>query len=126
LGTAHSEASMSEIRIYHNPRCSKSRETLALLQAQGHQPQVVEYLKDTPNTAELRDILTRLGIPARDLLRTKEDEYKTLGLDNPALTEDDIIAAMIAHPKLIERPIVVQGNQARIGLSPVQVLEILA
>ena len=117
---------MSEIRIYHNPRCSKSRETLALLQAQGHQPQVVEYLKDTPNTAELRDILTRLGIPARDLLRTKEDEYKTLGLDNPALTEDDIIAAMIAHPKLIERPIVVKGTQARIGRPPERVLEILA
>ena len=117
---------MSEIRIYHNPRCSKSRETLALLQAQGHQPQVVEYLKDTPNTAELRDILTRLGIPARDLLRTKEDEYKTLGLDNPALTEADIIAAMVAHPKLIERPIVVSGKQARIGRPPEQVLEILA
>lgn len=117
---------MSEIRIYHNPRCSKSRETLALLQAQGHQPQVVEYLKDTPNTAELRDILASLGIPARDLLRTKEDEYKTLGLDNPALTEDDIIAAMVAHPKLIERPIVVKGTQARIGRPPEQVLEILA
>lgn len=117
---------MSEIRIYHNPRCSKSRETLALLQAQGHQPQVVEYLKDTPSTAELRDILTRLGIPARDLLRTKEDEYKTLGLDNPALTEADIIAAMVAHPKLIERPIVVKGTQARIGRPPERVLEILA
>ena len=117
---------MSEIRIYHNPRCSKSRETLALLQAQGHQPQVVEYLKDTPNTAELRDILTRLGIPARDLLRTKEDEYKILGLDNPALTEADIIAAMVAHPKLIERPIVVKGTQARIGRPPERVLEILA
>lgn len=117
---------MSEIRIYHNPRCSKSRETLALLQAQGHQPQVVEYLKDTPSTAELRDILTRLGIPARDLLRTKEDEYKILGLDNPALTEADIIAAMVAHPKLIERPIVVKGTQARIGRPPERVLEILA
>lgn len=117
---------MSEIRIYHNPRCSKSRETLALLQAQGHQPQVVEYLKDTPSTAELRDILTRLGIPARDLLRTKEDEYKTLGLDNPALTEADIIAAMVAHPKLIERPIVVKGTKARIGRPPERVLEILA
>lgn len=117
---------MSEIRIYHNPRCSKSRETLALLQTQGHQPQVVEYLKDTPSAAELRDILTWLGIPARDLLRTKEDEYKTLALDNPALTEADIIAAMVAHPKLIERPIVVSGKQARIGRPPEQVLEILA
>ncbi|QQD23827.1 arsenate reductase (glutaredoxin) [Venatoribacter cucullus] len=117
---------MSEIRIYHNPRCSKSRETLALLQAQGIQPQIVEYLKDTPSAAELRDILVSLGIPARDLLRTKEDEYKTLGLDNPALTEADIIAAMVAHPKLIERPIVVKGTQARIGRPPEQVLEILA
>ena len=117
---------MSEIRIYHNPRCSKSRETLALLQAQGIQPQIVEYLKDTPSAAELRDILASLGIPARDLLRTKEDEYKTLALDNPALTEADIIDAMVAHPKLIERPIVVKGTQARIGRPPEQVLEILA
>lgn len=116
---------MSEIRIYHNPRCSKSRETLALLQEQGLQPEVVEYLQNTPSAAELRDILTKLGILARALLRTKEDDYKTLGLDNPALSEDDIIAAMVAHPKLIERPIVVCGAQARIGRPPQQVLEIL-
>lgn len=116
---------MSEIQIYHNPRCSKSREALALLQEQGIEPVVVEYLKDTPAPAELKAVIAKLGISARDLLRTKEDEYKANGLDNSALSEDDIIAAMCAHPKLIERPIVVNGNQARIGRPPQQVLEIL-
>lgn len=116
---------MSEIKIYHNPRCSKSRETLALLQEQGIEPVVVEYLKDTPSADELKAVLKKLGISARQLLRTKEDEYKENGLDNPQLSEDDIIAAMCAHPKLIERPIVINGNQARIGRPPQQVLEIL-
>jgi len=116
---------MSEIKIYHNPRCSKSRETLALLQEQGIEPVVVEYLKDTPSADELKAVLQKLGISARQLLRTKEDEYKENGLDNPELSEDNIIAAMCAHPKLIERPIVINGNQARIGRPPQQVLEIL-
>ena len=116
---------MSEIRIYHNPRCSKSRETLALLQAQGIAPHITEYLHNTPDAAELRSLLKKLGITARELLRSKEDEYQTLGLSNPALSEDDLIAAMVAHPKLIERPIVVCGNQARIGRPPEKVLEIL-
>ena len=116
---------MSEIRIYHNPRCSKSRETLALLKDRGIEPVVTEYLTNTPDAAELRNLLAKLGFSARDLLRTKEDEYKALGLNNPALSDDDLIAAMVSHPKLIERPIVVCGNQARIGRPPEQVLEIL-
>lgn len=116
---------MSDIRIYHNPRCSKSRETLALLQEQGIEPTVVEYLKDTPTANELAELLQKLGVQARQLMRSKEDEYKTLGLDNPELSEDQLINTMVEHPKLIERPIVVAGNQARIGRPPHLVLEII-
>lgn|SRR5690554_497526 len=116
---------MSDIRIYHNPRCSKSRETLALLQEQGVQPQVVEYLKDTPTADELRDLLQKLGLQARQLMRKKEAEYKALNLDNIDLSEDELINAMTKHPKLIERPIVAVGNEARIGRPPQRVLEIL-
>lgn len=116
---------MSDIRIYHNPRCSKSRETLTLLQEQGIEPTVVEYLKDTPTAKELAELLQKLGIQARQLMRSKEEEYKSLGLDNPKLSEDELINAMVTHPKLIERPIVVAGNQARIGRPPHLVLEII-
>ena len=116
---------MSEIQIYHNPRCSKSRETLALLQEHGQQVQVIEYLKDTPSAAELKTLLKKLGLKARDLLRNKEQEYSDLGLSNPALSDDEIINTMVAHPKLIERPIVVVGKHARIGRPPENVLEIL-
>lgn len=116
---------MSDIRIYHNPRCSKSRETLALLQEQGIEPTVVEYLKETPNATELSELLQKLGMQARQLMRDKEDEYKALGLDNPELSENELIHAMVTHPKLIERPIVVVGNQARIGRPPHLVLEII-
>jgi arsenate reductase len=116
---------MSEIQIYHNPRCSKSRETLALLQEQGIEPEVVEYLKDIPSAADIKTLLSKLGITARALLRSKEAEYKEAGLDDQSLSDDDIIAAMVRFPKLIERPIVVNGNQARIGRPPQQVLEIL-
>ncbi len=116
---------MSEIQIYHNPRCSKSRQTLALLNEQGIDPEVIEYLKETPSAAELKAVLKKLGIPARELLRTKEAEYKEAGLDNPQLSEEQIIAAMLQYPKLIERPIVINGDKARIGRPPEQVLEIL-
>lgn len=116
---------MSNIRIYHNPRCSKSRETLALLQEQGIEPEVVEYLKDTPNADELAELLQKLGIQARQLMRTKETIYKELGLDNTELSEADLIEAMVNTPKLIEHPIVVAGNQARIGRPPHLVLEIV-
>lgn len=113
------------ITIYHNPRCSKSRETLKLLQDKGIEPEIREYLKEVPSADELRALLAKLGISARDLLRKKEAEYKEAGLDNPALDDDAIIAAMTRYPKLIERPVVIKGEQARIGRPPESVLEIL-
>jgi len=116
---------MSEIQIYHNPRCSKSRQTLALLQQQGIEPSVIEYLKDVPSAADIESLLSKLGITARELLRTKEDAYKEHNLSDASLSDADIIRAMVASPKLIERPIVVNGNQARIGRPPEQVLEII-
>jgi len=115
----------ASVTIYHNPRCSKSRQTLQLLEENGIQPEVRLYLAETPDANELKDVLAKLGLTARELLRTKEQEYKDLELKDAAKTEEDIIAAMISHPKLIERPIVVKGDQARIGRPPEQVLEIL-
>lgn len=114
------------ITIYHNPRCSKSRETLQLLQERGIEPEVREYLKDVPTADEIRVVLAALGISARELLRTKEAEYKEAGLDDSCLDDDAVIDAMTRFPKLIERPIVIKGNQARIGRPPESVLEILA
>lgn len=111
--------------IYHNPRCSKSRGALELLQQRGVAVDVVEYLKTPPDRATLSDLLRRLGIGPRQLLRTGEDEYKSLGLENPALTDDQLLDAMIAHPKLIERPIVVIGNKAVIGRPPEKVLDLI-
>lgn len=116
---------MSQVTIYHNPRCSKSRQTLELLQAQGVEPEIREYLKDIPTKDELQTVLSALNMSARDLLRNKEDEFKALGLNNSDLSEDAILEAMIAHPKLIERPIVIKNGQARIGRPPESVLEIL-
>lgn len=116
---------MSEVIIYHNPRCSKSRQTLALLEENGVQPEVRKYLEDAPTADELSAVLNKLGISARDLLRKKEAEYKENGLDNQDLSDDQIIAVMNRVPKLIERPIVIKGDQARIGRPPESVLEIL-
>jgi arsenate reductase (glutaredoxin) len=110
--------------IYHNPRCSKSRETLDLLTQHGIAPEVVHYLTETPDAATLKALLKKLGLPARTLLREKEDEYKALGLDNPALTDDAIIALMVQHPKLIERPVVVKGDRAVLGRPPENVLQL--
>lgn len=116
---------MSSVTIYHNPRCSKSRQTLQLLEEQGITPEVRLYLQDAPSVQELQEVLHKLGISARELLRTKEQEYKDLELKDAAKSDNDIINAMISHPKLIERPIVIKGEQARIGRPPEQVLEIL-
>lgn len=113
------------ITIYHNPRCSKSRQTLTLLEEKGIEPRIVRYLETPPDTATLRDLVARLGIAPRDLLRKGEQEYKDLNLADPAVSDDDIIAAMVQHPKLIERPIVVNGNKARLGRPPESVLDIL-
>ena len=113
------------ISIYHNPRCSKSRETLKLLQDKGIEPEIREYLKDVPSADELKAVLKKLGVSARDLLRKKEAENKEAGLDDESLSDDAVIDAMTRYPKLIERPIVINGDQARIGRPPESVLEIL-
>ncbi|TBM24083.1 arsenate reductase (glutaredoxin) [Hafnia paralvei] len=115
-----------QVTIYHNPRCSKSRETLALLQEQGIEPQIIQYLDTPPDAATLKTLLKELGFSsARQLMRHKEDLYKELNLADESLTEDQLIDAMVNHPKLIERPIVVKGKKARIGRPPEQILEIL-
>ncbi|ADU70194.1 arsenate reductase (glutaredoxin) [Pantoea sp. At-9b] len=114
------------VTIYHNPRCSKSRETLALLQQQGVQPEVVLYLETPPDAPTLKALLKKLGMTsARELMRRKEDLYKSLELAEPGLSEDQLIQALVEHPKLIERPIVIKGEQARLGRPPEAVLEII-
>ncbi|WP_323085339.1 arsenate reductase (glutaredoxin) [Providencia alcalifaciens] len=114
------------IKIYHNPRCSKSRETLALLQEKGITPTVVEYLTTPPSVAEIEKLLKMLGFTdARQLMRTKEDIYKELKLADNSVTQAQLIQAMHDNPKLIERPIVVKGKKAKLGRPPEQVLEIL-
>lgn len=113
------------LRIYHNPRCSKSRETLALLEQKGLKPEIIKYLDTPPDANQLKTLLTQLGMSsARELMRTKEEEYKSLALAE-VHDEDALIAAMVAHPRLIERPIVVNHHQAALGRPPEQVLEIL-
>lgn len=116
---------MTAIQILHNPRCSKSRQTLALLEEKGIEPDIIKYLDTPPTEAELKAILTKLDLSARDLLRKGEDEYKALNLKDPALSEDELIAAMVAHPKLIERPIVINQDKAKVGRPPESVLDIL-
>lgn len=116
---------MDHVRILHNPRCSKSRQTLELLQQRGIDAEVVEYLKTPPGAAELQHILTLLGLEPRALMRRDEDEYRELQLDNPELSREQLIAAMVAHPKLIQRPIVIFGNKAAIGRPPEAVIDIL-
>lgn len=113
------------IEIYHNPRCSKSRQTLELLREKGIEPEIHEYLKVPPNKATLERLLEMLGLEPRDLMRKKENEYKEAGLDNPDLTRDQLVQAMIDHPRLIERPIVISGDKAALGRPPESVLDIL-
>lgn len=116
---------MSEYTLYHNPRCSKSRQTLQLLEENGIAPEIVLYLENSPDAQTLRSLLTKLGISARQLLRKGEAEYKERGLADDSLSEDALIQAMVAAPKLIERPIVVQGDRAVLGRPPENVLELL-
>lgn len=119
-------STQTPVTIYHSPRCSKSRETLALLQEHNITPNVVLYLDTPPDAATLAQLIKQLGLTsARELMRTKEEIYQQLGLSDAALTEAQLIQAMIDNPKLIERPIVVAQGQARIGRPPEQVLEIL-
>lgn len=113
------------ILIYHNPRCSKSRQTLKLLQERGIEPTVVEYLETPPSVTELKRILHLLGMTPRELVRTKEAVYAAAGLDDRSVDDDALLQAMVANPILIERPIVVAGNRAAIGRPPENVLSIL-
>lgn len=116
---------MAEVTIYHNPRCSKSRQTLALLEEHGVTPKIIEYLKAPPDPRTLDGILDKLGMEPRQLMRRKEAPYKEQGLADESLDRQALIKAMIEHPILIERPIVVAGNKAAIGRPPESVLSIL-
>jgi arsenate reductase len=116
---------MEDTRLYHNPRCSKSRGALELLTEHGTQPRVIAYLDTPPSADELRNLLRMLALPARALLRTGEEEYTALGLADASLSEDALITAMAAHPRLIERPIFVHRGRAVIGRPPEQVLTLL-
>jgi arsenate reductase len=122
---ATGDPNMTNLTLYHNPRCSKSRSALQLLEERGLNPNIVRYLETPLSAAELHELLRKLGIRARQLLRTGEDEYKTLGLNDPELTDEQLIAAMVSQPKLIERPILVAGDKAVVGRPPESILEIL-
>ncbi|MBD3648182.1 MAG: arsenate reductase (glutaredoxin) [Pseudomonadales bacterium] len=116
---------MSEVTIYHNPRCSKSRQTLDLLKERNIEPSIVLYLETPPDKATLSAIISMLGIEPRDLLRTSEAEYKEMNLKDKSLGDDDLIEAMVQAPKLIQRPIVLANGKAAIGRPPESVLEII-
>jgi len=117
---------MTDLTLYHNPRCSKSRGALELLEARGLTPSVVRYLETPLDAAQLERLLGKLGITARQLLRTGEDEYKDLNLADESLSQAQLIAAIAAHPKLMERPILEAGEKAVIGRPPEKILEILS
>ncbi|MED5466109.1 MAG: arsenate reductase (glutaredoxin), partial [Pseudomonadota bacterium] len=112
-------------RIFHNPRCSKSRQTLELLQQKGIEPVIIRYLETPPTEQELLHILDLLGCEPRELMRTKEAEYRKQGLDNPDLSREALIRAMANTPKLIERPIVLANGKAAVGRPPENALDIL-
>lgn len=116
---------MTDLTLYHNPRCSKSRGALELLQARGLAPTVVRYLETPLDAAQLKALLGKLGISARQLLRSGEDEYKALNLADASLSEAQLIAAIAAHPKLMERPILETTDKAIIGRPPENIVEIL-
>ena len=111
--------------IYHNPRCSKSRQTLELLRSRGIEPTIIEYLKTPPDAATLEDLLQKLKLEPRELMRRKEAVYVDAGLANPGLDRAALIAAMVAHPVLIERPIVLANGLAALGRPPENILSIL-
>lgn len=113
------------VTIYHNPRCTKSRAALKLLEDRDLTPRIIEYLKTPPSAAELKQLIAMLGIAPRALLRTREAEYKQAGLDKPDVSDAQILEAMAKYPKLIERPIVVAGKQAALGRPPEKILTIL-
>jgi|SRR5690554_6135210 len=113
------------VRIFHNPRCSKSRQTVELLEQKGIKPEIIRYLETPPTEQELLHILDLLGYEPRQLMRTKESEYKEQGLDNPDLSREQLVRAMVKTPRLIERPVVLANGKAALGRPPESVLEIL-
>lgn len=113
------------IKIYHNPRCSKSRETLSLLEEKGVTPEIIEYLNSPPSAKTLTEILSALSLEPRQLMRTHEAEYKDNNLENPELSREQLIQAMVDFPKIMERPIVVNNGKVAIGRPPINVLDIL-
>lgn len=114
-----------KVAIWHNPRCSKSRGTLELLHERGIEPTVIDYRENPPDARELSRVLDLLGMQPRDLMRRDESEYTELNLEDPSLTREELIAAMVAHPILIQRPIVIANGKAAIGRPPEAVLGIL-
>lgn len=113
------------ITIYHNPRCSKSRQALQLLRDKGIEPVVIEYLRTPPDKNTLKNLLSMLGMGPRQLMRKKDKEYKELGLADPAVGDEKLLEAMVEHPRLLERPLVVNGEKAALGRPPEKVLDIL-
>lgn len=116
---------MAKLKIYHNPRCSKSRQTLEIINNKGVEVDIVEYLANPPSKQELQSVLKALNLKPQDIMRKKEAEYKEAGLDDLKLSEADQIEKMIQFPKVIERPIVIKGNRAVIGRPPENVLELI-
>ena len=117
---------LMDVTIYHNPKCSNSRGALELIRGAGITPQVVEYLKTPPSKAELKDLLARAGLTARDILRDKEAAYRELRLDDSSLSDDALLDAIVAHPALLQRPIVATPKGVRVCRPPEQVLDLLA
>lgn len=116
---------MSKFKIYHNPRCSKSRQTLEILNEKGVEVEIVEYLKTPPSAEELAGVISALGVTPQDVMRKKEAEYKEAGLDNDSLSSEKQIELMVAYPKVIERPIVIKGKKAVVGRPPENVLDLI-
>ena len=113
------------MKIYHNPRCSKSRKTLEILKHQGQEPEIIKYLETPPSVEEIKMVLSLLKLAPRDLMRKNEPEYKENNMDDLSLTAGDLIKLMHEYPKVIERPIVINNNKAVIGRPPESVLDIL-
>lgn len=117
---------MSKVCIYHNPRCSKSRQALTLLEQQGEELEIIEYIDNPLDSAALSELLTQLGMSARELIRKGEDTYRELNLANPDLSEAELVQAMVDYPRLIERPIVIRDGKAIVARPPERVLELYA